>query len=65
MRLISTTPMVGDTLYYINKANRVQLPVKVIKVSPAVCECEVLTGGLFDSLKGKVMRIHVAMLYKV
>lgn len=60
---MNTTPSVGDVLVYRNSKDRTILPVRVVKVWAAVCEVEILAGGLNDSLKGQIMRAHVAMLY--
>ena len=65
MVLISATPAVGAQLIYRNVRERTQLPVRVTKVFASVCEVEILAGGLNDSLKGNIIRVHVAMLYKV
>lgn len=64
MRPISSTPVIGEFLVYLNRKERVQLPVRITKVYAAVCEAEILSGGLYDSLKGKTIRVRVAMLYK-
>ncbi len=59
---MNITPVVGQQLVYRNPAQRTVLPVRVVKVSAAVCEVEILAGGLNDSLKGKTLRAHVALL---
>lgn len=64
IRPIVRTPVVGETLCYLNRKDRVQLPVRIVKVWAAACEVEILAGGLFDSLKGKTLRVHVAMLHE-
>lgn len=64
MRPISASPVIGDILMYVNRKKRTQLPVRITKVFAAVCEVEILAGGLNNSLKGNTIRVHVAMLYK-
>ncbi len=60
---MNATPVIGQTLVYRNPRDRTILPVRVVKVSAAVCEVEILAGGLNDSLKGKILRAHVALLH--
>lgn len=61
---MNTTPTVGDVLVYRNPKGLATLPVRVVKVWAAVCEVEILAGGLDNSLKGKTLRAHVALLHK-
>lgn len=66
MAPIRHTPVVGEVLTYrdsYRNATKV-LPVKIVKVWAAACQVEILAGGLFDSLKGKTIRVHVCQLYK-
>ncbi len=63
MRPISRSPVVGETLTYRNVRTRVIVPVRVLSVKAAVCEVEILAGGLNDSLKGQKMFAHVALLF--
>lgn len=65
MNPISKTPAVGETLMYVNRQTGVRVPVTVRKVWAAACEVEVLSGGLNNSMKGRVLRAHVVQLYKV
>ncbi len=64
MSPIRETPKTGDVVYYINRKMGVQCPVKVLSVSASVCVVEFLAGGLNNSLKGRQIRAHVALLYK-
>lgn len=61
--MLNKTPMIGDKLVYRNARDRSILPVEVVKVSAAVCEVRILAGGLDDSLKGHIIRAHVALLF--
>lgn len=60
MKQLSKTPTIGQQLVYINGGN--QLPCEVVAVSAAVCTVKLLAGGLNNSLAGKVVRAHVALL---
>ena len=61
---LRNNPNIGDVVTFVDTRKGVRLPVKVVKVYAAVCVVEVLSGGLFDSLKGKEFRTHISRLYK-
>ena len=61
--MLTQTPTIGQVLVYRNTRLRTQLPVRVVKASPAVCEVEILAGGVDNSLKGQIIRAHVALLH--
>ena len=63
MSPIICTPRVGDKLIYKNAKTRMIVPVRVVKVYAAVCEVEILAGGLNDSCKGGIIRAHMCLLF--
>lgn len=60
MKPLNKTPTIGQQLIFVQGGNR--LPCEVVSVSAAVCQVKVLAGGLNNSLAGKVIRAHVALL---
>lgn len=60
MKQLTKTPTIGQKLIYVQAGNRI--PCEVVSVAAAVCQIKLLSGGLNNSLAGKVIRAHVALL---
>ena len=61
MKHLTKTPAVGQQLMYVHGGNAI--PCEVVAVSAAaVYSIKLLAGGLNNSLEGKVIRVHTALL---
>ena len=60
MKHPTATPTVGQNLVYVQGGN--VIPCEVVSVAAAVCRVKLLAGGVNNSLAGKVIPAHVALL---